>query len=518
MAASHQSFAQVTVAELEPFANAVTYSATDIDDAVSVPIGDEQHTPSRADSPFPCHSSLNCKIYLSVRPIWQLATDCIVNPTNETLSDQTPPANSIIENAGENLKKQILNLQLANAVSTDANGESENWIIRTGDCFCTDAYNLCCKKIIHTVGPRYSVRYKTAAENALHSCVRGALQNCAECNFRSIAIPSISSPARRNYPTHDSAHITIRTVRRFLEHFPDLIDAVVFVLDDEAELKIWSSVCALYFPRNKDEELRSRSMLPDDVGNEWGEPILLDRKIRISSSVGVSPGAAVSESRFPMPTLRSRQVAGAPAAPVAQLVDTKALRGFSTVRGDVDVQKPSVPTESSLYSTVLNRSRKHAPYRDLEDMRFLVPSGVDKEGRPVVVFTAALFRPEEIDLERVRLYFVHTLDSIVEKDYVMVVLQAGVTAANKVPFSFLRNTYKVLSRKYKKNLKALYIVQPTGWTRFVLSFAKPFVSSKVWKKVFKLADVEDLWRSGFMEREQVTIPKFLMVQSDVYQH
>jgi O-acetyl-ADP-ribose deacetylase (regulator of RNase III) len=34
----------------------------------------------------------------------------------------------------------------------------------------TRAYLLPAKKIVHTVGPRYNERYKTAAESALHYC------------------------------------------------------------------------------------------------------------------------------------------------------------------------------------------------------------------------------------------------------------------------------------------------------------------------------------------------------------
>jgi len=40
----------------------------------------------------------------------------------------------------------------------------------------TKGYNLPSRFILHTVGPRYNLRYKTAAESALFSSYRSLLQ------------------------------------------------------------------------------------------------------------------------------------------------------------------------------------------------------------------------------------------------------------------------------------------------------------------------------------------------------
>lgn len=43
---------------------------------------------------------------------------------------------------------------------------------RTGDVKVTSGHELPARYIIHTVGPKYSVKYQTAAETTLHMCYR----------------------------------------------------------------------------------------------------------------------------------------------------------------------------------------------------------------------------------------------------------------------------------------------------------------------------------------------------------
>ncbi|KAL5216816.1 hypothetical protein ABZP36_008217 [Zizania latifolia] len=47
---------------------------------------------------------------------------------------------------------------------------------RTGMAKMTNAYDLPARKVIHTVSPKYAVKYHTAAENALSHCYRSCLE------------------------------------------------------------------------------------------------------------------------------------------------------------------------------------------------------------------------------------------------------------------------------------------------------------------------------------------------------
>ena len=64
--------------------------------------------------------------------------------------------------------------------------------------------------MIHTVGPRFNVKYQTAADNALHGCYRNVLRLMKEAGLVTIAIPCIYADDK-GYPRREAAHIAIRT-------------------------------------------------------------------------------------------------------------------------------------------------------------------------------------------------------------------------------------------------------------------------------------------------------------------
>jgi len=88
---------------------------------------------------------------------------------------------------------------------------------------------------------------------------------------------------RKRYPRDAAAHIVIRTARRFLEKYGGEIDKIVFCFDDDEDMAIYNRIVPLYFPRNDEELQSSIENLPEDVGNEDGETVIAERKIRINS-------------------------------------------------------------------------------------------------------------------------------------------------------------------------------------------------------------------------------------------
>jgi hypothetical protein len=115
----------------------------------------------------------------------------------------------------------------------------------------------------------------------------------------SISFPIINS-VKRGYPPDAGAHIAISkldrkfislpsgTIRRFLEHWGQGVDAVVFCLSDLMEFNLYHKILPLYFPRNLREEVYSKQELPRDIGNEFGETVIEERKIKISAFPGLA--------------------------------------------------------------------------------------------------------------------------------------------------------------------------------------------------------------------------------------
>jgi Rho GTPase-activating protein 1 len=68
-----------------------------------------------------------------------------------------------------------------------------------------------------------------------------------------------------------------------------------------------------------------------------------------------------------------------------------------------------------------------------------------------------------------------TLDAYVDMDYSLVYFHHGLTSKNKPPLRWLWEVYKALDRRYKKNLKSLYLVHPTNFIRVVWNFFKPII-------------------------------------------
>ena len=113
--------------------------------------------------------------------------------------------------------------------------------LAAGDAVVTTAGTLPCRRVIHTVGPRWAGGTRGEADT-LAACYRGSLRVARENGLRSVAFPSIATGAY-GYPVPDAARVAVSTVRAELEGVTDL-DLVRWVLFSAADLRAYQQALA----------------------------------------------------------------------------------------------------------------------------------------------------------------------------------------------------------------------------------------------------------------------------------
>ena len=462
---------QIAAASMDPLAEGSSINALQLPRWVSPSVsgydGDGTLSPK-----FPARADLNAKVALWSGPLWQLGgVGALVNPTNETLSTKTGICRDIMEAAGPDI-----------AAECEA---SEG--CRTGEAVSTRACRLACARLIHTVGPRYNAKYRTAAENALHNCYRSCLRVAKEEGLRSVALPCLYTQ-RKGYPRDEAAHIAARTVRRFLEHWGESLDLVVLVVNNAADLRIYERTLPLYLPRSATEERAAAAEggLPANVGNEFGETVIEDRKIRVLQ-VLAKPVARLTDTDRCKMTGRMPSAFGA----MDGDQDERRLEQIRLERMRMSRAQLELEGAHLAYAQYVRRARSE-DLRDIEALNVVSKAGVDSGGRPIVLFCGANLPATTVDMDRVLLFLVRLMDPIVSAPYVVVYLHTNLSDENRPELSWLRKTYQILDRKYKKNVAHIYVVHPTFWTKAVFWFLTPFISSKFWRKLVYVDRVAEL--------------------------
>lgn len=132
--------------------------------------------------------------------------------------------------------------------------------------------------------------------------------------------------------------------------------------------------------------------------------------------------------------------------------------------------------------------------------------GDDSDGRKVIVVYACKLPPtDKINHNNFLEYLRHTLDLYVEQDYSLIYFHYGLNSKNKPSIAWLWQAYKAFDRKYKKNLKALYVVHPTSFLKIISQVFRPVISVKFGKKLNYIHSLKEL--SDHIKLEQLAIPE-----------
>lgn len=164
-------------------------------------------------------------IYLWKGDITTLEVDAIVNAANSGMTGCYFPNHGCIDNAIHTYSGIELRLEC------DALMEKQGHE-KTGGAKMTDAYNLPCKKILHTVGP--IIRGKLTKKDCLllESCYKSCLELADKNNLKSIAFCCIST-GEFHFPNDKAAQIAVDTVRRYKKEKHSEIEVVFNVFKEE---------------------------------------------------------------------------------------------------------------------------------------------------------------------------------------------------------------------------------------------------------------------------------------------
>ncbi|KAK8730517.1 hypothetical protein OTU49_008050 [Cherax quadricarinatus] len=137
---------------------------------------------------------------------------------------------------------------------------------------------------------------------------------------------------------------------------------------------------------------------------------------------------------------------------------------FSQMEEDIDKQRllggqPSYATAdpeiASMTSDLQHKQRyerllRRAKNEDLSEVSgigCLYQCGVDKFGRPVIIFIGKWFKFNEINLDKALLYLIYLLDPLVKGDYVVLYFHTITGTENHPSLSWIRQIYEALEYK-----------------------------------------------------------------------
>lgn len=169
-------------------------------------------------------------IYLWQGDITTLRCGAIVNAANSGMTGCHLPCHICIDNTIHTFAGVQLRLECAGIMQKQGFPEP------TGQAKVTQAYNLPCEKIIHTVGPIVEGKLTKEHCRLLESSYRSCLEAAEKSGLGSIALCCISTGVF-GFPNEEAAEIALRTVREFLKIHNIKVVFNVF-LDKDLEIYI----------------------------------------------------------------------------------------------------------------------------------------------------------------------------------------------------------------------------------------------------------------------------------------
>ena len=173
-------------------------------------------------------------IYLWQGDITTLKCDAIVNAANSGLTGCYIPNHRCIDNCIHSFAGIELRLECAEIMKKQGYEEP------TGQAKITNAYNLPCKYVIHTVGPIVGGILNQRHCELLKSCYISSIQLAEKNKLESIAFCCIST-GEFHFPNEKAAEIAVNTVKEFMKNAKH-IKKMIFNVFKEQDREIYEKL------------------------------------------------------------------------------------------------------------------------------------------------------------------------------------------------------------------------------------------------------------------------------------
>ncbi|CAN7989312.1 unnamed protein product, partial [Ixodes hexagonus] len=429
--------------------------------------GDECPAGLHERTPFPVSEAVNRKVALWVGDLTSLNAHAIVNSTNENLTDKSPLSQRIVDRAGEQLRRDMLNEIRSKRTFVVGDGAYTPPSQRGGQHY-------------------YDSKTLTISIGSSHLLVQRLLYILCLPNVASVTVAAAPlSPAKSSYIgcvlTKRWRHWALRCFccRHVLRCRGSL--------QDGGDQGVVGQFCPLH------EMPVYRPKLLYLVGTL---SLVAARNARVT---GAKRLAGEAEEEEPGSHMEGSVVVGRTA--------------FARMQGDVDregARAPADPLTRELqrahrYARLLRKARME-DLRIVREARFFYEGGRDRKGRPVFVLVGRRFRG--LDPEQVLLQLLLALDSVAPvRAFSVVYLH---TQAEEPPElgQVLREAFELLEPKHRQNLHTLYLVHPSFWTRVAAWWFTAFKVPEMRGKVNIVSRLDELFLE--VAPEQLDLPRFVV--------
>ena len=96
--------------------------------------------------------------------------------------------------------------------------------------------------------------------------------------------------------------------------------------------------------------------------------------------------------------------------------------------------------------------------------------------QPIFLFWAGHLPSRPIDLERVLMLIMRTLDPYAHNEYILIYVHTTLAPENEPSFAWLRKVYDLFDARLKDNLYLMFVVHASWWLKMTMNFVRTFVS------------------------------------------